>query len=341
MNWNLIDPPDGRPWALIAIAGSSLVLNLVLGAKLLSGPDAETVSEPVAAVTAPAEEAVEAVPADGEAVAEAAVDEVQDTDVRLPQAEHLDLSVSHSLARTFQNSGAEDPDVLSAWYARLFFWDLDLRRDLQAGDGVQMAYQRQGEDVVIHAATFTSLKHGRTFRAYQYQADGDPYTSWWDESGTEVPRRLVNGPLQGNYEQITSLLKDRPSHKGMDFKADVGTDVVSPKAGSVVRTDWNWKYNGNCVEVRYDDGTLAKFLHLSETSVSPGQRVAAGARLGATGNTGRSTAPHLHYELEKNGKVVYPVDYHGVSRRSLPEGDRVAFDALVEAWNTKLAGSGA
>ena len=77
------------------------------------------------------------------------------------------------------------------------------------------------------------------------------------------------------------------------------------------------KYNGNGIELRYSDGALARFLHLSETAVRPGQTVSAGQRIGATGNTGRSTAPHLHYEIEKAGRVIDPVDYHGTTRRSL------------------------
>ena len=78
------------------------------------------------------------------------------------------------------------------------------------------------------------------------------------------------------YEQITSLLKDRPTHAGMDFKADTGTDVVSAHAGTVTRINWHWRGNGNCVEVRYADGVMAKFLHLSEIQVEVGDSVAAG-----------------------------------------------------------------
>lgn len=153
----------------------------------------------------------------------------------------------------------------------------------------------------------------------------------------EVPRRLVNGPLRGQYEQVTSLLKDRPSHKGMDFKVPEGTPVVTPLEGAVVRTNWNLAYNGNCVEVRFSDGTVARFLHLSRTDVTPGQKLAAGTVVGLSGNTGRSTAPHLHYELERNGKVVDPVEYHGVTRRQLPESEREAFRAVVRQYDRLLA----
>lgn len=340
----LIDPPDGRPWALLALAGASLFLNVVLGAMLLlddaSPPESRS---PVSAAIAEQPDAVavaEAQPAEG------AQDVPQDEPVEAVDLAAADVSgeihvleakVQHSLARTFQSAAGSHADVVSAVYARLFVWDLDLRRDLQRGDTVQVAYTWDGELAHIPVATYTSSKHGRTFRAYRHKIAGDAWPSWWTEDGVEVPRRLVNGPLRGQYEQVTSLLKDRPSHKGMDFKVPEGTPVVTPLEGAVVRTNWNLAYNGNCVEVRFSDGTVARFLHLSRTDVTPGQKLAAGTVVGLSGNTGRSTAPHLHYELERNGKVVDPVEYHGVTRRQLPESERESFRAVVRQYDRLLA----
>ena len=138
--------------------------------------------------------------------------------------------------------------------------------------------------------------------------------------------RLVDCPLN-DYEQITSLLKDRPKHHGMDFKVPEGTEAHSSKDGVVVRVDWNEFNNGHCVEVQYPDGVLARFLHLSKTSVTAGQKITKGTVVGLTGNTGHSTAPHLHYELNQNGKVIDPVDYQGTERRTLPLANKAAFDA--------------
>ena len=151
-----------------------------------------------------------------------------------------------------------------------------------------------------------------------------------------MSRRLVNSPLK-EYEQVTALIKDRPSHKGMDFKTPVGTDIFSPKSGRVVRTNWNLKFNGNCIEVKYNDGVTARFLHLSDTGVKPGQTVTAGQRIGATGNTGRSTAPHLHYEIDRAGRVLDPVDYHGVTRRTLPAADAASFQKVVMSLDASLS----
>jgi murein DD-endopeptidase len=322
---SLLDPPGGKPWALLALCGGSLVLNAILLTNIALDRRAAEPVEAADVVLAPAEEhAVEVVAVAEPAAAPAGVKAVR-------------AAIDQNLSRTIAGAvPAEQADVVAAVYARLFFWDLDLRRDLQRGDELSLAYTWDGELAAVPVGTYTSGKHGRTLKAYSYLASGDAFPSYWDETGTEVPYRLIDGPL-ADYEQVTSLLKDRPKHKGMDFKAPVGTDVVTPRAGTVVRTDWNWTFNGNCVEVKFDDGTIARFLHLSETAVQPGQRVADGTRLGATGNTGRSTAPHLHYELERGGRVIDPVEYHGVTRRELGEADRSGFASERRRLDALLA----
>ncbi len=251
----------------------------------------------------------------------------------------LRAEVTHSLARTFQRALPDDApaDAVAAVASRLLVWDLDLRRDLQKGDRIELAW-RVGEDgqVEVPVLRYRSGKLGRTLEAYRFQAPGDRWPSWWDATGREVPRRLAAGPLD-EYEQVTSLLKDRPSHHGMDFKTPVGTPVKSPKAGTVTRVNWNTRANGKCVEVRYADGTRAIFLHLSEVDARPGQFVAAGTVIGKTGNTGHSTAPHLHYQLERGKRVIDPIAYHGAVRRELPASVRAAFEAERERLADLLA----
>ncbi|RME24778.1 MAG: M23 family metallopeptidase [Deltaproteobacteria bacterium] len=235
--------------------------------------------------------------------------------------------VEHSLARTFQQAAGEDGDALAAAYARQFVWDLDLRRDLQRGDRVEVLWRPDPTEViVVAAARLRSGRLGRTLEAWRWQRPGDSFPSYWDADGVEVPYRLVDGPLD-DYEQVTALLKDRPTHKGMDFKTPVGTPVRSPKAATVTRVDWNWRYNGHCIELRYDDGVIAKLLHLSENRVQAGQRVAAGQVIALSGNTGRSTAPHLHYELHRGDRVLDPLEYHEVQRRRLSADELARFRA--------------
>lgn len=345
------EPPGGLPWGLYGLCAGSLLLNAIFVTNWMMSPASPAAVEHTpaelhaAAVQAPEPAEAAAVDAPAEPVEGAAVDAVepeipvQDEPEATPVPEGMhkaSLTVHHSLARTFQDGVGDEGDVLSANVARLFVWDLDLRRDLQAGDKIDVVWTGSGETLVVEAARYESNKLG-TFEAYRLQAPGDEWPSWWTPEGIEVSRTLNDSPIHG-YEQITSLLKDRPRHRGMDFKAPEGTPIVLPKSATITRTDWNVRNNGNCVEARFSDGTTAKFLHLSRTDAKAGQKLAAGATVGLTGNTGRSTAPHLHYELEKNGQVVDPVDYHGVTRRKLPAGARDALDAQIGRYASVFGG---
>ncbi len=236
----------------------------------------------------------------------------------------LDQEVTHSLARTFSSADSENGEALSAVYSRIFHWDIDLRRDLRKGDQIRVAWKRGDDGIEIAAASLKSGKLGKTITAYRYQRASDAFPSYWLKDGTEVARRLKESPL-ADYEMVTSLLKDRPTHAGMDFKTPEGTAVLATRSGTVTRTNWNTRANGNCLELRFSDGTLAKYLHLAKAGVRPGTRVKAGDVLGTSGNTGRSTAPHLHYQLNKGKRVLDPVSIHGTVSRSIAPGERDAF----------------
>ncbi|MBA2665046.1 MAG: M23 family metallopeptidase [Bradymonadaceae bacterium] len=248
-------------------------------------------------------------------------------------------SVKGSIPQTLAEAAAPYGDNVSATLSRLLVWDMDLRRDLRAGDTIEAMWAPATSDgVVIEAARFGSQKLNRTLTAYRFKAAADHYPSYWSADGTEIPHRLRNSPL-ATYEQITSLLRDRPTHHGMDFKVDVGTPVTSPFDGEVTRVNWNTAANGGCVEIRHKDGVLAKHLHLSKVEVKAGTQVRAGQVIALSGNTGRSTGPHLHYQLNRGTTVVDPIEYHGTDRRKLADSERAAFAEIVAAANARLDGA--
>lgn len=94
-------------------------------------------------------------------------------------------------------------------------------------------------------------------------------------------------------------------HEGLDFVAEVGSPIIATAAGTVTRSAWDPSY-GNVVEVNHIEGFTTRYAHLSKRLVEVGQKVQRGDTIAQLGNTGRSTGPHLHYEVMRNDRVLNP-----------------------------------
>ena len=233
----------------------------------------------------------------------------------------------------------EVADPLTSVVKRLLVWWIDPRRDLRAGDRIEVLYSLPaGEEPLVHALTFTSGKAGRTFHAYLWKAPGAKFAHYYDGDGTEVAARLVHAPV-AHYQQITALLNDGRHHHGIDFKTPVGTPVKSPFPGVVSRVDWRRRMNGNCVDVHFSDGRDALFLHLSRIArgMRPGHRVKAGDVVAYSGDTGHSFAPHLHYQLMRGRHVLNPLRAQRTFRAKVPAKARHAFEAAKKDLEQTLA----
>ena len=252
----------------------------------------------------------------------------------------LSVEIRGSVARALSEVlGRDLGDRLAQVAGRLLVWWVDPTRDLRRGDAMRILYEvpEEGEPI-IHALAYKSQKLGRTFEAFRYQARGEEFPRYYDREGREVELRLEHSPID-RYEQITSLLRDGRGHQGMDFKAPVGVPVVAPFSGVVRRVNFNRRINGNCVEIEDAKGRLVSFLHLSEVApeMRPGARVARGQLVGLSGNTGRSTAPHLHYQItSKAGRVLDPLKVHPTYRKSLPQSELAVFQQAVGGLDRRL-----
>lgn len=110
--------------------------------------------------------------------------------------------------------------------------------------------------------------------------------------------------------RIDPIYKTRAMHTGMDFPSETGTNVYVTGDGVVENVESNYWGYGNIVLVNHGFGYKTLYAHLNEFNAKIGQKVKRGEIIGYVGSTGKSTAPHLHYEIWKNGEKVNPVNYY-------------------------------
>lgn len=109
--------------------------------------------------------------------------------------------------------------------------------------------------------------------------------------------------------RIDPIYKTSKMHWGLDFTADEGTNIYSTGNGVVLDIEQNlWGY-GNSILIDHGFGYVSRYAHLSAFKVKKGDKIVRGQVIGLVGSTGKSTAPHLHYEIEKNGKKIDPIHF--------------------------------
>lgn len=108
--------------------------------------------------------------------------------------------------------------------------------------------------------------------------------------------------------RIDPIYKVRKMHRGIDFSAPIGTPIYATGDGviKVIKTTYA---SGNMIKLDHGFGYVTMYLHMSKFNVKKGQKVKRGEIIGFVGNTGKSTAPHLHYEVHKDGRKVNPIHY--------------------------------
>ncbi len=123
-------------------------------------------------------------------------------------------------------------------------------------------------------------------------------------------RPVKNGEITSGFGLLrqSPFDKNKTRHTGIDIKAPIGTDVIAPAGGVVIRARKEGDY-GNVVLIKHDDHYQTFYAHLEDLSVKTGNHVTQGQVIGHVGNTGLSTGPHLHYEVIKDGKRVNPEAY--------------------------------
>ena len=121
----------------------------------------------------------------------------------------------------------------------------------------------------------------------------------------------VNGVISSGFGwRVHPITNERRLHKGVDFAAPTGTPIFAAADGEVIDAGWTDGGYGNIVEIRHSDGSTTLYAHANRVYVTKGQWVNSGQAIAEVGSTGRSTGPHLHFEIQPDGKTaVDPMDY--------------------------------
>jgi murein DD-endopeptidase MepM/ murein hydrolase activator NlpD len=275
---------------------------------------------------------------------------VKETPVE-PNVHVLQLKIRNSLTYSVCKAMSKEQgcETMSAYMSRLLSWFMDINKHMRKGDALDVIYETVADKNLfrILKLTYNSQYSKKLFEANYFSKGNNGLGSYFDSAGVEIAKSIVDryAPLR-SYQEITSLpgdfRKGPVGHVGTDFKTEVGTDVFASFEAKVTRTNWNVRANGYCVELDHPrEGVKTLYLHLSRVLVKPGQFVKQGDKIAETGNTGRTYAPHLHYEIKSRGKkkIVYnPFNFKHIKSyyKEVPSGEWESFQQTVSRYNSIL-----
>ncbi|GGW54908.1 peptidoglycan DD-metalloendopeptidase family protein [Alishewanella tabrizica] len=239
-----------------------------------------------------------------------------------------------------QRAGLNDADIYNI--NQLFKDRLNFARDIQAGAQFQVL---RSENYVGEETTGQSrieairiLNRRQVLTAFMHD-DGQYY----DANGDSLERAFSRVPLANqarvssnfNPRRLHPITKRISPHNGTDFPLPIGTPILAPADGVVTRIE-NHPFAGKYIEIQHFGNYKTRYLHLSRFNVQRGQRVTRGQRIALSGNTGRSTGPHLHYELHINNRPVNPMTAHIPLARPVPAESKSAFAARVKQLTAQM-----
>ncbi len=270
--------------------------------------------------------------------------------------ETLPLVASSRLAGGIINSSlfaatddARIPDSVATQLAEIFSGDVDFHRALRKGDRFAVTYETlEGDGEPLRAGRVLNaefINAGKSFQAMWFQ---DPTTvasskgAYYTLAGESLRRAFLASPME--FSRVTSgfsmrfhpILKTWRAHLGVDYGAPIGTPVRTIGDGTVAFAGVQNGF-GNVIMVQHRSNTMTVYAHLSRINVRQGQSVSQGQNIGAVGQTGWATGPHLHFEYRVNGVHVDPLTVaHKNESTPVAASARPAFNRAAALVRTQL-----
>ena len=247
--------------------------------------------------------------------------------------------IRSSLIEAGTGAGVPMPIMIAA--IRAFSYSVDFQRDIQPGDSFEILYERFVDESGAPARDGEMLFAGLTLSGKPLELFrlemGEDTAEYYQPDGTSIKKALLRTPIDG--ARITSgfgmrshpILGYSKMHKGMDFGAPTGTPVYAAGDG-VVDEIGAWGSYGNYIRLRHTGAVSTAYAHLSRfaPNLKKGRRVRQGEVIAYVGTTGRSTGPHLHYEVIKGHAQVNPATVELPMARTLEGKQLASFKQLVE-----------
>ena len=199
-------------------------------------------------------------------------------------------------------------------FARIYGFQIDFQRDIRRNDTYQIVYEIFEDDnkKIFNTGNiiFADLNLSNQSNAFYYFNDnGDE--GHYDINGKSVKKALMKTPINGARLSSPYGMRKHPidgynkMHRGTDFAAPMGTPIMASGDGVVTKASWCGG-GGNCVKIRHNSSYSTVYAHMSKfaANIKKGKRVKQGQIIGYVGSTGKSTGPHLHYEVIHNGKRI-------------------------------------
>ena len=199
-------------------------------------------------------------------------------------------------------------------FARIYGFQVDFQRDIRKKDSFQIMYEVfvNDKEKVIETGNvlFANLKlSGENLPLYYY--DGKGSEGHYDKNGKSVKKALMKTPINGARLSSPFGMRKHPidgfnkMHRGTDFAAPMGTPIMASGDGIIKKAGWCGG-GGNCIVIKHNSTYQTIYAHMSKfaSGIRSGVRVKQGQTIGFVGSTGKSTGPHLHYEVVVNGKKV-------------------------------------
>ena len=221
-------------------------------------------------------------------------------------------------------------------FARIYGFLVDFQRDIRKKDSFQILYEvfvdDNGKILENGNIIFANLKlTGQNNELYFF--DKKDSEGHYDKNGKSIKKALMKTPINGARLSSPFGMRKHPidgfnkMHRGTDFAAPMGTPIMASGDGVIKKAGWCGG-GGNCVVIKHNSTYQTVYAHMSKfaSGIRSGVRVKQGQTIGYVGSTGKSTGPHLHYEVIVNGKKINSQKLKLPSGKILKGDDRMLFE---------------